>query len=223
MTRHSIFHLFGVTAALTLILSGEPALAQTMQQLRTCQGKTTDDAELIIHACSVFIESGHAVGGRPIPRNALGGVLELRGNAYHKKGEYDRAIADFNRAIQLNLSSFQYELVYNRGNTYLAKKDYQRAAADFDEAIRLKPKFALAYINRGIVRANNRDYGAAIADYTEALHIDPNNAIASRQLQGARLAIKIDEKWIAYLQTIQDDGDYANWSGPPLEVFRKPK
>lgn len=222
MSRVNVFGLFGL-ALLAIGLSGQPSFGQTMQQLRTCQGKTTEEADSIIRACSVFIETRHAVGGRPIPKIGLGGVLELRGNAYHKKADYDRAIADFSQAIQLNISNSQFEFLYNRGNSYYAKKDYQRAAADYDEAIRLNPKFAAAHINRGNIRTNNRDYDAAIADYTEALHIDPGNALAKQQLQGARLALKMDEKWIAYLQKIQDDGDDANWSGPALEAFRKPK
>jgi tetratricopeptide (TPR) repeat protein len=222
MPRVNIFRLFAL-ALLAIGLSGRPSSGQTMQQLRTCQGKTTEAADSIIRACSVFIETRHAVGGRPIPKTGLGGVLELRGNAYNKKADYDRAIADYNQAIQLNITNSQFEFLYNRGNAYFAKKDFQRAAADYDESIRLKPKFAAAHINRGNVRVNNRDYDSAIADYTEALQIDPGNALAKQQLQGARLAQKMDEKWIAYLQKIQDDGDDGNWSGPALEAFRRPK
>jgi tetratricopeptide (TPR) repeat protein len=223
MTRNSIYTFFGLTMLLAIGLPATPSFGQTMQQIRTCQGKGTNDIELMIRACSVFIDTRRAVGGGPLPKNALGGFLEGRGSAYTNKGDYDRAIADYTRAIELNILNFQYEFYYNRGNAYYGKKDYARAIADFDESIRLNSRVALPYINRGNVRARNRDYAKAIADYTKALSIDPKNVLANTQLQRARLALATEEKWMSYLRTIQDDGDYANWSGPPLEVFQKPK
>jgi Tfp pilus assembly protein PilF len=81
----------------------------------------------------------------------------------------------------------------------------------------------VTYINRGNTHARNKDYSRATADYTKALAIDPKNALAARQLQVVKFSINTEEKWIGYLRTIQDDDDYANWSGPPLEVFQKPK
>jgi tetratricopeptide (TPR) repeat protein len=221
--RNSVSCFFGLIILSVIGLSGSPSFGQTMQQLRTCQGKATDEPEAIIRACNAFIETGHAVGGRPIPKNGLGGVLELRANAYQKRGEYDRAIADYTRAIRLSLRNFEYEFYYNRGNSYFAKKDFASAIADYDEAIRQKPKLVVAYINRGNARRNNKDYDRAIADYSEALRIEPRNALATAQLDAVRVAIKLDEKWFVYLQTIQNDGDYANWAGPPVEVFQKPR
>ena len=39
----------------------------------------------------------------------------------------------------------------NRGYSWYAKNEYDKAIADYNEAIRLDPKFALAYVDRGIV------------------------------------------------------------------------
>ena len=53
------------------------------------------------------------------------------------KGDYDRAIADYDRAIQLKPD---YADAYvGRGVAYGEKGDYDRAIADFDRAIQLKP------------------------------------------------------------------------------------
>jgi tetratricopeptide (TPR) repeat protein len=51
-----------------------------------------------------------------------------RGNAYYKKSQYDRAISDYNKAIEINP---KYALVYNnRGLAYYGKSEYDRACSD---------------------------------------------------------------------------------------------
>jgi len=62
------------------------------------------------------------------------------------EGEYDLAIADCNKAIELapNFS----DAYNNRGGAYLNLDQYERAIEDFSEAIRLNPQDGLAYANR---------------------------------------------------------------------------
>ena len=70
-----------------------------------------------------------------------------RGIAYGRKNQYDRAIADFDRAIQLNP---QLKGIHsNRGLAYVNKRDYDRAIADLDSEIQLNPEDAFVYHNRG--------------------------------------------------------------------------
>ena len=57
---------------------------------------------------------------------------------YGKKGDHDKAIADFTEAIRLNPNDA--EAYYSRGCEYFEKGDHDRAIADFTEAIRLNPK-----------------------------------------------------------------------------------
>ena len=74
-------------------------------------------------------------------------IYNRRGNAYYYKGDYDRAVADYDRAIRLRPDyAFHY---YNRGIAYSDKGEYDRAIADFDQALRLDPDYAFAYNNRG--------------------------------------------------------------------------
>ena len=60
-----------------------------------------------------------------------------RGIAYAGKGQYDHAIADYDKAIELNP---RYERAYvNRGDSYYARRQYDHAIADYKDAIDLNP------------------------------------------------------------------------------------
>jgi tetratricopeptide (TPR) repeat protein len=98
-----------------------------------------------------------------------------------------------------------------RGIAYLKKLDLEHALADINEVIVLNPNQVAFYALRASIYFNMKNYERAAADYTEALRLDPKNSIAK---SGKRLL----EHWVRYLQEIQEDGDYANWSAPPLEI-----
>jgi len=99
-----------------------------------------------------------------------------RGAAYYNKGEYAKAIADYNASISLlpdYASSYS-----NRGNAYAAMGDYDKAIADGDSAIRLNPKYAMAYNNRGLAYQGKREFDKAIADFDAAIRLNPDIAPA---------------------------------------------
>jgi tetratricopeptide (TPR) repeat protein len=59
------------------------------------------------------------------------------------KDDYDRAIADYNQAIQSNPN---FANAYDsRGYAYAGRGDYDQAIADCNEAIRLDPNYAAPY------------------------------------------------------------------------------
>ena len=95
-----------------------------------------------------------------------------RGIAYAEKGNYDRAIEDFNMAIELNPN---YAYAYNnRGLAYRGKGDFDRAIENFNTAIDLTPNYAVAYNNRGVTYGDKGDFNRAIEDYTKAIEIKPD-------------------------------------------------
>jgi tetratricopeptide (TPR) repeat protein len=58
-------------------------------------------------------------------------------NAYFSKGDYDRALTDYDQVIQLDP---RLALPYtNRGNVYVNKGDYDGALIDYNQAIQLDP------------------------------------------------------------------------------------
>jgi len=109
-------------------------------------------------------------------------IYFYRGNAYNKKGEYDRAIADFNQALQLNpkLAAF----FYHRGSAYGHKGEYDRAIADFTQALKLNPNYAEAFHNRGNAYNDKKEYDRAISDYNQALKLNPKYAEAFHNNRG---------------------------------------
>jgi tetratricopeptide (TPR) repeat protein len=99
-----------------------------------------------------------------------------RGTAYIHKGEYDNAIEDYNKAIELK-PDFA-EAYNNRGNTYSDKGEYDNAIEDYNKAIKLKPDFAVAYNNRGNAYYYKGEYDNAIEDFNKAIELKPNYALA---------------------------------------------
>ena len=97
-----------------------------------------------------------------------------RGVARYFEKNYDGAIEDYTKAIELKPEfAMAY---YNRGVAKAKKQDYDSAIVDYDEAIKIDDKYALAYYNRGVAKDEKQDYDGAIADYTRAIELNPNNA-----------------------------------------------
>jgi tetratricopeptide (TPR) repeat protein len=60
--------------------------------------------------------------------------------ANKKKGQYDKAISDYNEAIELNPK--HADIYYSRGLVYNKKGQYDKAISDYTKAIQLNPKNA---------------------------------------------------------------------------------
>ena len=99
-----------------------------------------------------------------------------RGVAYGNKGEYDRAIQDYNEAIRINPG--YADAFNNRGNAYADKGEYDRAIQDYDEVIRINPEDAVAFIARGLAYWYKGEYDHSILDCDEAIRIDPSSTEA---------------------------------------------
>ncbi len=108
--------------------------------------------------------------GNPDSRRAL----NESGKACFRRGLYDRAIAGYNRAIELEPAN--YEAYNNRGNAYKKKGMIDRAIADYTSAIELNAKYFEAHNNRGIAFGRKKLYDRAVADLSEAVRLKPGNA-----------------------------------------------
>jgi serine/threonine protein kinase len=99
--------------------------------------------------------------------------LVNRGITYGNLERYDDALADFNRAIELDPSSAMAYV--NRGYAYAQLQRYDEALKDYTYAIQLDPTEAIFYFNRGKSYDKLRRYKKSIQDYSEAIRLDPSN------------------------------------------------
>lgn len=98
----------------------------------------------------------------------------LSGKVHRARREYDWAIEDYNKVIDMNPDNV--EAYYNRGVTYHHKGDYDRAIEDYTKTIQLKPDYTNAYYNRGLSFDNKGASDRAIDDFTRVIQLDPNDA-----------------------------------------------
>jgi tetratricopeptide (TPR) repeat protein len=88
------------------------------------------------------------------------------GNAFLGTKEFDRAIAEYTKAITLNPQNSE---AYNcRGLAFIDKGEYDRAIDDFNAAIERYSNDTFAYKYRGIAHEKKGDRRRAIADFRQA-------------------------------------------------------
>src|SRR5258708_409733 len=110
-----------------------------MQQREWCFNP--DKGDQAVAACTSLIQSGRETSAN------LSLEYYNRGIAYRRKGLYDQAIADHNRAIALTPGDA--DAYQARGVAYRYRGLYDLAIADYTQAIALKPDYEGAYAARG--------------------------------------------------------------------------
>ena len=118
----------GVASALMLLLLGgvtaaqRPAQTPMFKNIDLCNGVDRSSPDIQINGCTALIASGEATP------ETLVIAHNNRGNAYTTKGEYDRAVQDYDESIKLNPN---YARAFNnRGVAYQKKGEYHRAIKD---------------------------------------------------------------------------------------------
>jgi tetratricopeptide (TPR) repeat protein len=159
--------------ALTLAVAGclqaVSSVAQTPQDWALCLGQDLSSFDFPIQGCTAVIQAGRQMLDR------LATAYNNRGVAYRIKGEYDKAIDDFNEAIKLRPSFAN--AFNNRGVAHRNKGDLNGALADYDQAIRLKPDYAAAFYNRGLVYEEKGEYQRAVDEFTLVLQLAPRDPL----------------------------------------------
>ena len=106
------------------------------------------------------------------------------GLAEYKKGNYQKAIENYARAIESHPD--EASLYNNRGLAYSELREYDEAISDYSKAIELKSDYTEAYFNRGLAYLNLGPLGwgnpemiqKGIADLNKAIELNPKYADA---------------------------------------------
>jgi tetratricopeptide (TPR) repeat protein len=131
--------------------------------LEDCLG---EDVDRRIMGCSELIE-------RNEPATDLARTYAMRGLAYSIKGAYERAIADFDAAIDRR-PNFPAAL-NNRAWAYFRSGRVRQGLPDIERSIELEPGSAFAYDTRAHMRQALGDQAAAMRDYDRALFYGASN------------------------------------------------
>ncbi len=141
---------------------------------------TTEEAKAaatpIINACNQAMRAAN---------DGLSGLLYFkRGIGQRLKGDYDRAIADFQN-VRRQYPEFagvnlQLQIVYNsRGLEAYEKKDFRKAFNDVTLAIQAEPQNPTPYINRCAIQLYAwKQYAQAIEDCTRAIELSTRSSMA---------------------------------------------
>ena len=98
-------------------------------------------------------------------------VLMERANAFRAKGDFDKALVDYDQAVAFNPKSAGPHV--DRGLVWEKKGRRDEALRDYAEAIRLDPKMWQAHFDRAICLKEAGDLGKAIEDMSDVIKLKP--------------------------------------------------
>jgi tetratricopeptide (TPR) repeat protein len=142
-------------------------------------------------------------------------VHYIQGISHGNSANYDLAIAQYTKAIELNPE--YTEAYYHRGQAYnaIAEKPTQypsfnvancldQAISDLSRAIELKPGYCEATYYRGLAYSKRGEYDAAIADYSRIIESDYKGY--------PPINLRYETRGKAYLKTGQYDNAISDFS-----------
>jgi len=111
------------------------------------------------------------------------GIYVNLGLAISARGEGDRAMKCFEKAIRLNPANAVAH--YNLGNIYLAQGRLAGAVAEYKKAVGKKPDYVKAYGNLAVAMAQTGKLDEAIENFRRVAHLEPNSPDAHYNLAAA--------------------------------------
>lgn len=148
---------------------------------------TGADQSLIdsIRKMNPMVKTSESSQGGPAAGSADTGSLDFqyyenRGSSLLVNGSVNDALADFNKAIELNASAITALL--GRGKIYFDRKSYTVAIADYSKVLEAEPNNAVAFARRGKTQDVLGNLELASADLKKAVELDPANAAVKADL-----------------------------------------
>ncbi len=95
-----------------------------------------------------------------------------RGNYYREQKMYDKAMADYNKALQLKMTA---PILNSRGKLYFDNEKTIDAINDYTQSIALDPKLGEVWVNRGAAYGKLGKLDSALVNLNEGVKLDPAN------------------------------------------------
>jgi len=115
------------------------------------------------------------IGSVPSIRKTAAQYLQ-DGKAFAAKGEFQKAIAEFDQAIKVEPGNGV--LYFNRALAREKLGQVDEAIRDYDGVVLLRVSPREAYFNRGTLLLGKKEYKAAINDFDAAISLDPKYDVA---------------------------------------------
>ncbi len=95
------------------------------------------------------------------------------GDLYTRQKNYQKAIEEFNKAIQLNPN--YADAYHNLANTFLQSGQPEKAIASYQKSLEINPTIWQSHLALGAIYFDQKDYQQAKSHILEAISIKPNN------------------------------------------------
>ena len=146
---------------------------------------------------------------KEVARENVAVAYNKRGCTYYELTQHEKAIDDYNKAIEFNPN--YVEAYYNRGKAYHELKQHEEAIADYNKVMELNPYLAEAYNNRGVAYCELEQYEEGVEDYNKAIEFDPNHVEAYYNRGKSYHKLKQHEKAIEdFNKAIELNPEYAD-------------
>jgi lipoprotein NlpI len=181
--------IIAAAALLSVAIGGEAAGQQADWKL--CGPVAPGDWDRSIEACSRIVAT------TSVKTNDRAAAYIQRGTIYLRRGDTERAISDYDAALQLKPGDVV--ALNRRGEARTNRAEFERAVADYDQAVRLNPRYPLAFRNRARIHFYRGDFAAAAEDFRTAESIDKGNSYSLlwRYVAEARAGV-VDSAGLAF-------------------------
>jgi putative GTP pyrophosphokinase len=105
-------------------------------------------------------------------------IFKHRGMANFAKSNYEDAILDFTKALELDPQS--YRVAYYRGVVRSVLKQFPEAIDDYTMSLEIYPYQAFCLFRRGQAYFHIGDYPQALSDCEASLSMEPNNEVVKK-------------------------------------------
>ena len=165
--------------------------------LFSCSKKWADNIAEKGHSQEMInnYEEALKIYNKGIKRNKRSALLFWRrGKIYHRKGNYDLAIKDYSKSIEIDSLFNTGYAFWDRANSKENLKDIEGALEDYDKAISINPKKSNFLSYRGILKYRLEDYEGSLRDLDSAVKYGGNNYYLARSYRSTLRFILEDYK-----------------------------